>query len=231
MGANYRADTGSSWPPFSSPSVVAGDIGVVVTMHNDSRQNPPTPTWDGDAMTAEIADSGDGGSSPGRVKIWWIQNPTAGVTNIGGPGSGDYRYCAVAVSGAKKSGVPVQKFEGRAHGTGQLLATLSNVLGTSLTIGGCNANQTDLHMDTSETVIDDNDSGGHGRMTCYHTGSGTHTYDFDWAAGSGYAGACSVEIAGALGGSQVWWWFKRKWDELLDELRKGWLKLPQPLPA
>lgn len=215
MGAEWRADTHSSWPPFSSPDVQAGDIGVLLSMENDSRQVPETPTWDGDTPT-EVADSGDGGSRPGRVKIFWLK-PSTGVTNIAAGGGNQNRYVAIVVKGADSADPYIQKFEGRAHGTGSLYATLNNVKETSICISGCNAEQTDLHLDSGETVIDDY-QWDHDAQTAYKQASaGTHTFGWDWAAGSSYAGACTVEFKGAAGGP-------RMIVTMFERLRSRWLE-------
>lgn len=80
MGASYNTHIASSASSFSSPSMGANEVGILCQLGVGTTSHG-IPTWDGSNMTL-AAQRNPSDTAQGVTSVWYILNPTAGVTTI-----------------------------------------------------------------------------------------------------------------------------------------------------
>lgn len=130
-------NTGTSLT-FSSPSVSGSDTLGLVSFTRDVSSSPVTGvTWNGTAMTLIDSQYNNFGANGNTgVELWYIINPTAGVTNIVVSASnGSNRAKAAFYTGVKQTGQPDASNKGSVpNGTTNLALTVTTVADNSWSI-------------------------------------------------------------------------------------------------
>jgi len=138
FGAITGASNSGTSLTFSSPNVSGSDTLGLVSFTRDVASNPVTNvTWNGTAMTFidyQFDNFGANGST--GVGLWYILNPTAGVTNVVVSASnGSNRAKAAFYTGVKQTGQPDASNKGNVpNGTTNLALTVTTVADNSWSI-------------------------------------------------------------------------------------------------
>ena len=134
MSGKYQSHVTSGAATFSSPSMSAGDFGILVQISPSSGAHG-TPTWNAVNMTLALNQASDGNS--GVCSIWYTQAPPVGVTTIARGANVSVCY-AVRATEVVLSGSPIRSSASNAQtlDVGDIQATVTSVGTHDLTISG-----------------------------------------------------------------------------------------------
>lgn len=195
MSGSYVAHVESTASSFSSPNIGASQIGILCQAGGGTTSHG-IPTWDGSNMTLAV-ERNPASAPQGVSSIWYILNPTAGVTTVVRSSGSVTVAWALATLELAQGNIVLDTIATGGFGQGGMLFAEFSPFTEPVDFGvSCvqiaNLAGPFVHASGEQTKRDDLVTGGRGYAMGTSEGSPANRHGWDWG---GTHDACGVAVA------------------------------------